>query len=75
LRADARGPDFGFDALQWDEYLRKTEADDYQWDGRHPSKQQIQAAIDQPSWIEAVRELTEEMLLLPPNNTESVSIL
>jgi hypothetical protein len=60
LRADASGQDFGYDALQWDEYLRRTEADSYTWDGRNPSKQQIQAAICQPSWIEAIRELTED---------------
>jgi hypothetical protein len=51
--------DFGYDAMRWHDYLWDSDAGGYRWARRSREKwaQHVQAAIADPDWQQAVREL------------------
>jgi hypothetical protein len=51
--------DFGYDALQWHEYLWETDTGGYRWRRRSREKwaRHVQAGMSRPGWADAVREL------------------
>ena len=51
--------DFGYDAWRWHDYLWDTDAGGYRWSRRSREKwaRQVTAAITDPEWQKAVREL------------------
>jgi hypothetical protein len=53
------GNDFGYDALQWHNYLWSTDAGGYRWSRRSPDKwaRYVHAAMKRPGWADAVRAL------------------
>jgi hypothetical protein len=54
--------DFGYNPVQWHEYLWETDAGGYRWARRSRERwlRFAQAALADPAWQEAVRQLTEE---------------
>jgi hypothetical protein len=55
----AGGPDFGYDAHRWHEYLWATNAGGYKWSRRSPDKwaRHAQVEMNRPDQVEAVRAL------------------
>ena len=53
------GEDFGYDAMRWHDHLWATDAGGYRWARRSRAKwaRQVEAAINNPAWQQAVREL------------------
>jgi hypothetical protein len=51
--------DFGYDAMRWHDYLWDSGAGGYRWSRRSREKwaRQVEAAISDPVWQEAIREL------------------
>jgi hypothetical protein len=51
--------DFGYDAMRWHNHLWDTDAGGYRWARRSRDKwaRQVEAAISNPEWQQAVREL------------------
>jgi len=53
--------DFGYNPVQWHEYLWETDAGGYRWSRRSREKwlRVAEAALADPAWLEVVRQLTE----------------
>ena len=55
------GRDFGYDPIQWHHYLWEVDAGGYRWSRSSENKwaRYAEAALDDPEWREAVKELQE----------------
>ena len=59
LLMEITGRDFGYDAMQWHDHLWDTDDGGYRWARRSREKwaRQVEAAINNLEWQEAVRSL------------------